>query len=324
MQFIRNVIRGFIGALIIYISIAFGLIYFPIFPETNPSTFDTKTLTKAKPETLGIEKSIRLRDNTPLVVRHYPSDAACALLFIHGSGTESRYLSHLASFLADNQYAEVYTPDLRGHGKNLGPRGDIEYLGQYDDDLTDLVLQIRKNKQCVLIGGHSSGGGLALRYAGQPNVAQVDGYIFFAPYVHHSAPTVKPNSGGWVTVSIPRIIGIQLLRRFGIKHFDEQKVLIFNRQEFLKNDLQLESYSYRLLMSLSADDYKHAIQSINKPSILFVGSEDESFFADKFESTFASAKVPVDVHVLNGVKHLDVVNSQSAHEKLTKWFSKLR
>jgi non-heme chloroperoxidase len=31
----------------------------------------------------------------------------------------------------------VYAPDLRGHGSS-GRRGDIDYIGQLDDDLVDL------------------------------------------------------------------------------------------------------------------------------------------------------------------------------------------
>jgi alpha-beta hydrolase superfamily lysophospholipase len=37
--------------------------------------------------------------------------------------------------------ATVYAPHIRGHGES-GRRGDIDYIGQLDDDLADLMAQL--------------------------------------------------------------------------------------------------------------------------------------------------------------------------------------
>ncbi len=88
------------------------------------------------------------------------------LILIHGSGWHSRYFYRLASHIASVNAAHVYTPDLRGHGEVPQRRGDIDYIDQLEDDLADFVSLIRKEHPTakLVVGGHSSGGGLALRW----------------------------------------------------------------------------------------------------------------------------------------------------------------
>ena len=94
--------------------------------------------------------------------RHYPSDTDKALILLHGSGYHSQYLLPLAEFISTEGLAQVYTPDLRGHGPSLARRGDVDYINQLEDDLADLVTEIRQDcsDATMLVGGHSSGGGL--------------------------------------------------------------------------------------------------------------------------------------------------------------------
>ena len=93
----------------------------------------------------------------------------------------------------------MYTPDLRGHGTVPERRGDIDYVDQLEDDAADLIAEIRRMHadKTLIVGGHSSGGGLALRYAGSEYGAEADAYLLLAPFLKYNAPTVRPNSGGW-------------------------------------------------------------------------------------------------------------------------------
>jgi Serine aminopeptidase, S33 len=58
-------------------------------------------------------------------------------VLIHGTATESSVMNALAKTL-NAAGTTVYAPDLRGHGAS-GNRGDIDYIGQLDDDLVDLI-----------------------------------------------------------------------------------------------------------------------------------------------------------------------------------------
>jgi alpha-beta hydrolase superfamily lysophospholipase len=61
-------------------------------------------------------------------------------------------------------------PGLRGH-HNSGRSGDIDYIGQLEDDLADFVAVLRPlhpNASFTLIG-FSSGGGFVLRVIAHPD-----------------------------------------------------------------------------------------------------------------------------------------------------------
>jgi pimeloyl-ACP methyl ester carboxylesterase len=85
----------------------------------------------------------------------------------------------------------VYKPDLRGHGGS-GKRGDIDYIGQLDDDIVDLIATIRAehvNAALTLIG-FSAGGAFTIRIAGGPHGDLFNRYIVIDPAwreVYHRA-----------------------------------------------------------------------------------------------------------------------------------------
>ena len=84
------------------------------------------------------------RDGTPLTYRHYPGKSDKVLILLHGSGWHSQYFLPLAGFIASQGIAQVYTPDLRGHGPSPLKRGDVDYIGQLEDDLAGLIAVIKK------------------------------------------------------------------------------------------------------------------------------------------------------------------------------------
>ena len=150
------------------------------------------------------------RDGARLAFRHYAADSDKVLLFFHGSGYHSRYLLPLAKFISEEGLAQVYTPDLRGHGLNPQRRGDVDYIGQMDDDAADLIAHIRKDnpEAKLIVGGHSSGGGMAVRFAGSPYGQQAEAYLLLTPFLKYNAPTARPNQGGWASPYFGRFMGL--------------------------------------------------------------------------------------------------------------------
>lgn len=110
----------------------------------------------------------KARDGTKLAYRYYPAQSDTALILFHGAAYHSRYFLHLAEFISSEGLAQVYTPDLRGHGVKPERRGDVDYIDQLDDDAADLIDMIKNNdpNTMLIVDGHSSGGGMAIRFAG--------------------------------------------------------------------------------------------------------------------------------------------------------------
>ncbi len=176
---------------------------------------------------------VRARDGAPLAFHAYPAAAGSAargsVVLVHGSSAQGRSLHPLAQGFANADY-EVLALDIRGHGGSGtagGGKGRIAYVGQLEDDLED-VMNAMAPPAPVVLAGFSSGGGFALRVAGgDERRRRFAGFLLLAPFLGPDAPTYRPNSGGWVSVGLPRYIALDLLDRAGLPWFQQLPVLRF-------------------------------------------------------------------------------------------------
>ena len=127
-------------------------------------------------------QSFVARDGIQLAYRHYPADSDKIVILIHGSSGHSSYWLALGELVSSEGLAQVYTPDVRGHGPTgltTKSRGDVDYIGQLVDDLADLITIIEKDnpETMLILGGHSSGGGLAIRFAGSRYGQKAHAYL---------------------------------------------------------------------------------------------------------------------------------------------------
>jgi len=184
-----------------------------------------------------------------------------------------------------------------------------DYIGQLENDTEDLITYCKQNlgAEKNILGGHSSGGGFVLRFIGNPKNTKVDEAIMLAPYLGYDAPTLKPNSGGWVTVALKRIIGLSMLNNIGIRMLNGLPVLFFNRPKAYDDRLQVPSYSFRMTMNFTPENYREDIKKIAIPCLVLVGEQDESFYPNQFQLAFEPAKRFVKTEVLDSTKHLDLV-----------------
>jgi pimeloyl-ACP methyl ester carboxylesterase len=111
-----------------------------------------------------VASKARLRDGFEVDVRHLSADGIDPplLILLHGSGWYGRQVDALLPALA--KHADVIAPDLRGHGAQAKLRGDVAYIGQLEDDIADLIDLYARPGQKIILAGHSSGGGLAIRF----------------------------------------------------------------------------------------------------------------------------------------------------------------
>jgi alpha-beta hydrolase superfamily lysophospholipase len=254
------------------------------------------------------------RDGTALAYRHYPARAQAVgkiAIVVHGSSGSSASVHALADALAARGI-ETYAPDIRGHGGS-GTRGDVAYIGQLEDDMADLVAVIRNTAptQPLTLLGHSAGGGFALRLAASPIQNLFARTILLAPYLGYDAPTNRPNSGGWASPDIPRILALVVLRRAGIDCCEALPALAFAVPPNSAARL-VPVYSYRLMQNFATRGYKTDFATASAPVTLIAGAEDELMLADKYADAVHAVSPSVDVRLIDGVNHMAVVSAPKA------------
>lgn len=301
----------------IYFALALGLIVSqrpgPL-PERAGLDFSEIIGNGAEPG--GLEtRRFEARDGQALTYAHVKAPGAEELplvIMLHGSGWYHGQFTGLARALRD--VAEVKALTLRGHGKAPARRGDVGYTGQLEDDIADLIRQSggRDGRKVILLG-HSSGGGLAVRFAGGAHGALADGMILLAPFLKHDAPTTRPNSGGWAHVLTRRIIGLSMLNTVGITALDHLPMIQFAMPRAVLEgplgDYATTSYSWRLNKSYAPrDDYLADVAAL-PPFLLVAGRDDEAFDAEGYAPLMGTVTDKGRYEIVDGVGHLDIVDN---------------
>ncbi len=269
-------------------------------------------------------KNFKARDGTPLAYRQYSSDSDKILILLHGAGWHSRYFLPLARFISSEGLAQVYTPDLRGHGLTPKRRGDVNYIDQLEDDLADLIAMIQKDNpsSMLIIGGHSSGGGLAIRFAGSQYGQKAYAYMLMSPFLKYNAPTTRINSGGFAMPYTGRIIGLAMLNSAGIHWFNYLTVIKFNMPERARDGTETLSYSYRLNSAYAPHDYEKDLSAISQPLLVVAGTKDEAMIYCQYEPVI-SQYTKVQVKLLQGVTHMGLVVGPEVRPVIKDWLEGL-
>jgi alpha-beta hydrolase superfamily lysophospholipase len=265
--------------------------------------------------TLPAAARFQARDGTMLGFRHYPASGPAtgrAAIVIHGSSGSSATTIHALSQALATRGVETWAVDIRGHGTS-GTRGDIGYVGQLEDDLEDFVAVVRTRAPTVPLTliGHSAGGGFALRVASSPIQNLFARTILLAPYLGYDAPTNQPNSGGWASADIPRILGLLALRKFGIDCCEGLPTLAFAVPPNSAN-LLVPAYSDRLMRNFATRGYRADLAAATKPLTIISGAADELMLAEKYAEAVRGITPSVDVKLIDGVDHIGVVSDPRA------------
>jgi non-heme chloroperoxidase len=245
------------------------------------------------------------RDGTMLGYRVYDASGPLHAVLIHGSTDDGTGLHLLAKGMQELGIT-CYVPVLRGHG-DFGRRGDIDYIGQLEDDLADLVAVLRQPKPDLGLGlvGFSSGGGFVLRVIDGKDEALFDRFELISPALPYPSPTIRPGTGGFVSAAVPRFILIGLLDRLGIHWFDGLSVVAFATNPDVKS--LTSEYSYRMAVDFGAPrDYLAGLARSKKPATLIVGGRDELFFPDQFEPLFRQARSDMPIIVAPEFGHIGI------------------
>ncbi len=263
--------------------------------------------------------------DSPIAFRRYParSPARPLVILVHGSGWHSMQFHRLASALAAQDVAEVITPDMRGHGPSPERRGDVDHIGQMESDIAALIDVAGQGRE-VILGGHSSGGGFVIRFAGGKFGHKADGFVLLAPYVHHRAPTTRPKSGGWARPAIRRLVGLSILNAFGITALNGLPVISFAMPRSVLDgplgDTATLTYSYRLNAGFAPRArYRSDLARLTRPFVLLAGESDEAFVAPAYESLFRAHTGSGGYRLVPGAGHLGIVDSPATLALLAHW-----
>jgi pimeloyl-ACP methyl ester carboxylesterase len=250
------------------------------------------------------------RDGVSLQYYSYPARPDQLAVLIQGSVGPGVSMHALAQALRAAGVT-TFVLDIRGHGGS-GRRGDIDYIGQLDDDLADFVGQLgpAKSGESRTLVGFSAGAGFTIRFAGGPYGLLFDRYVFLSPILP-GAPTLRPNAGGWTNIALPRIVTIASLDRLGIHWFDAFPVISYAVSP--QNTQGTASYSYRLAINFGAGrQYETYLRNIRRPAVVLVGSVDEQVVADQFEPLLQRLDVNIPVTIVPNMKHADMIVTPAA------------
>lgn len=262
------------------------------------------------------------RNGSELYYRYYPSAAttSTAMILLHGISEDSKYLYSFSKKVSENGLAHVYTPDLRGYGPRAARLGDIDYIGQLEDDLADLVRHVKAELPSIkriVMAGHSLGGGTAIRFAGSRYADSIDAYLLLAPHLGAGNPTERP-ADGHRKLRMGRVIMLSILDVLGIKRWHGLPAIELYKEPEELHDGLVTKLSFRLLLSRSAMKYKRDLAKLAKPTLVLVGAEDEVFYADRYAAVLGKY-TQAQLHIVPACSHDGLLADPAVLEHLANW-----
>ncbi|MBH0229493.1 alpha/beta fold hydrolase [Halobacillus yeomjeoni] len=241
-----------------------------------------------------------------------------AVILIHGITAELPHQEKFADAL--QMEADVYLPILRGYDQ-LNERGDLQYVGQYDDDLFDFVHFIKKKGyKKLLLTGHSMGAANILRLMKKnPDIA--DHYFFLSPFFHPNLPVYyddatdqfKGETNVDYKVYEKRAMILMTLYKLKVPYLSHEKVAEIPDEFDESGRLDL---SFRLMASRFLEEIPNDIfHGIEEKVHTFVGTDDEVIQPFELESWYENT-FSLHLNIIRGTDHNHILHHPRLHERL--------
>jgi non-heme chloroperoxidase len=316
------------GLLVVTLIAALALVATPEPPMPEPKdVFDftsmRKPVTEIDPPSL---RRYTARDGEQLAYRFYESTSNRILIFIHGSSYHGGGYHALAAAISLGGAAKVVLPNLRGHYMSGRRRGDVDYIGQYEDDLDDLIRFLRHEGYTgpITLGGHSSGGGFAIRFAGGAHAGEVTSYLLLAPIIPRSPAVRGGDAGGWSILHWRRLYGLLALNALGIHGFNGLPIIAFNKPPKFWDGTETLSYSYRLNLSYHPRfKYDGDIHALSDQTLVLVGANDEAVDAEAVRTIFAADAPKAQMQIMPGISHFGIFTEPTVLDTAAAWLRSL-
>lgn len=283
---------------------------------------------------------IPARDGIKLACHQYTpapgTPAQARVLFLHGGSFNSRRYANFAKACAKQGFEAVLC-DWRGHGDSQGARGTCDYVGQLEDDVFDIISYFEQHLPLpMVLGGHSSGAAICLRYIekhGQQNLA---GCYFIAPGITSNLESVRfdePHSPKSFVLKfwrkkptfnpapaaalkhIPKMSNFKFLAAAVLPFLRHRTVMSFpGAGKMAEIEGRVLNYSFNLMASVSITQYARAFRKIKVPTVLICGEADEILhpsFLPTVAQWHLGPTLDKQVHMLPKLNHMSVVNGAS-------------
>lgn len=268
------------------------------------------------------------RDGRSLCYRHYLADSNKIVFLLHGISEDGQYLHPLAEFISGRQLAQVIVPDLRGYGLHPVRRGDVEYIGQHDDDIEDLIRWIRaraSSPHTLIMAGHSGGGGNVIRLAAHRLAREIGGFLLLAPAVHPKAP-ISHQKDPWSTIQIemPKIVFLTFLNAVGLRFLNKWVVMRNDKPLERRHGRETLELSYRLLLSRTPKaKYERYLRAMTQPTLVLVGDKEEVFIPGQYAPMFAQYN-QAKVETVLDCDHDGILSNEGTFREVESWFGALK
>ena len=323
-KWLRWSVIGFGISAVLYFGVALVLTFWPVPQFTTDPEIALETEEVQEEVHAYEEVWFTMRDGVQLFGRRFAADSDTTVLFVHGLAGDSSGHNQTAGMIRAAGPVEVIALDLRGHGESGERLWDIDYIGQYEDDLADVISQIRSSNPAgkIILAAHSMGGGIALRYALLPDARDVDAYLLFAPNLGINSPTARtestedadPDVEPSLKINIPRLIGLSMLTTVRITGLNGLPTMVFN----VPPDFPARGYSFRAMATTGPDDHEESLAAVGGPLLVLVGSNDEAFHGEQYEPV-VTAHSDGKVVLVDGETHDSILRSEEAMEAVREW-----
>lgn len=264
------------------------------------------------------------RDGLPLAYRRYTASTSRVVLLIHGTGGHSGHMHTLAQGLAGRNAAQVYVPDVRGHGLSGLQRGtSVTHPDQLRDDIEDFIgfIAARVPGARIHVVGFSAGGGLLLRLADRVALNGIESVVLLSPYLGLDAPMTRPGIGGWITLYYRRLAALEQLNGMGIAHLNHLVVVKFNQPLSCRDGRETLAWSFNTVLAYGPHEWRSELTQLGAaaPVLLLAGSRDECFIPDAYLTAMEEVAPSGAARVLDGLGHWDLIVTPETSEALAAW-----
>lgn len=268
------------------------------------------------------------RDGRSLCYRHYRAHSNKIVILLHGISEDGQYLHPLADFISKRQLAQVVVPDLRGYGLHPIRRGDVEYVGQHDDDVEDLVRWIRSREPSpltLIIAGHSGGGGNAVRLAAHRMSNEINAFLLLAPAIHPKAPiNHQKDPGSTIHIQYSKMVFLSLLNVVGLRFLNKWIVMRNDKPLARRHGRETLELSYRLLLSrVPKSKYERYLQAMTQPTLVLVGEKEEVFIPGQYAPLFAQHNQAKVTLILDS-DHDGILSNDGTFQEVESWLQVLK
>lgn len=234
-------------------------------------------------------------------------DAKARVIILHGGSFNSKRYMGLSRALMNAGY-EAVAVDFRGHGASEGRPGTLDYFGQLEDDLVSTISHCNTLQPLpTLLGGHSYGSMVALRYLLNKGQDGIAGFFMIAPSIGVPLEAHKYNNDtGRLYHAMyfrPRLVtnplpdaakqhvpyvknGMLWAARF-LPWLRHKPVVVFPASEKMaKLEGRVTEYSYNMMMAGDVGNLVEAFGELTIPTLLIYGLEDELLHTHYLQTVF--------------------------------------